>query len=61
MLSLIANDVPLGVEFKDHQLEGSLRGYRECHIHGDFLLIYQIYEERMIVFSRIGTHTELFN
>jgi mRNA interferase YafQ len=60
MLQFIAGDAPLGVEFRDHPLEGSWRGYRECHISGDFLLIYQIYEERIIVFSRTGTHSDLF-
>ena len=60
MLHLIAGDTPLGVEFRDHQLEGSWKGYRECHIGGDFLLIYQIYERKIITFSRVGTHSELF-
>ncbi|MDR1875222.1 MAG: type II toxin-antitoxin system YafQ family toxin [Synergistaceae bacterium] len=60
MMQLIAGDTPLGMEFKDHQLTGSWLGYRECHIGGDFLLIYQIYEEKMIFFSRVGTHSELF-
>ena len=60
MLQLIAGDVPLGIEFKDHQLVGSWLGYRECHIGGDFLLIYQIYEKKIIIFSRAGTHSELF-
>jgi mRNA interferase YafQ len=60
MVQLIAGDIPLGVEFRDHALEGSWLGYRECHISGDFLLIYQTYEGRMIVFSRTGTHPDLF-
>jgi mRNA interferase YafQ len=60
MMQLIAGDVPLSVEFRDHPLEGSWLGYKECHISGDFLLIYQTYEERMIFFSRTGTHSDLF-
>jgi mRNA interferase YafQ len=60
MVDLIAGDVPLGAEFKDHPLEGSWRGYRECHVGGDFLLIYQLYEGRMIFFARTGTHADLF-
>jgi len=60
MMQLIAHESPLGAEFKDHPLKGSWLGYRECHIGGDFLLIYQIYEEKMIFFSRAGTHSELF-
>jgi mRNA interferase YafQ len=60
MLQLIAGDIPLGVELRDHSLEGSWLGYRECHVGGDFLLIYQIYGAKMIFFSRTGTHADLF-
>ena len=42
MLLLIANDAPLGPERRDHALKGSWVRYRECHIWGDFLLIYRI-------------------
>ena len=39
---LIANEAPLGPEWLDHQLKGAWSDHRECHIGGDFLLIYQI-------------------
>ena len=42
MLLLVANDGPLGPEWLDHALSGEWQGYRECHIGGDFLLIYQL-------------------
>ena len=42
MLQLIANDTPLGPERRDHALKGVWANYRECHIGGDFLLIYRI-------------------
>ena len=64
MLMLIANDAPLGAEWRDHPLKGALAGYRECHIGGDFLLIYRVDEKigkgGVIVFARAGTHSELF-
>ena len=65
ILHLIANDGPLGPEWKDHPLKGDWASYRECHIGGDFLLIYQI-DETMgksgtVYFARAGTHSELFN
>lgn len=50
MIWLIANDEPLGAERADH---------RECHIGGDFLLIYQV-QGNVINFVRAGTHSELF-
>lgn len=59
MLILIA-DEPLGPEWLDHALKGNWDGYRECHIGGDFLLIYRL-DKNSIVFVRTGTHTELFN
>lgn len=59
MLLLIANDVPLGPEWLDHPLKGGWADHRECHIGGDFLLIYQA-SAAAIVFVRTGTHSELF-
>lgn len=64
MLLLIANDAPPGPEWKDHPLKGRWTGSRECHIGGDFLLIYQtddaIGPGGTVVFVRTGTHAELF-
>lgn len=60
ILILIANDTPLGPEWLDHPLKGSWREYRECHIGGDFLLIYRIHED-VIFFVRAGTHADLFD
>lgn len=59
MLLLIANDAPLGAEWLDHPLKGDWVDHRECHIGGDFLLIYQI-AGNTINFVRAGTHAELF-
>ena len=59
MLLLIANDAPLSTEWLDHPLKGDWADHRECHIGGDFLLIYQV-EARRINFVRCGTHSELF-
>lgn len=60
MLQLIANDGPLGPEWLDHPLKGNWVDHRECHIGGDFLLIYRI-DANLIVFVRAGTHADLFN
>lgn len=59
ILLLIANDAPLGAEWLDHPLKGEWSDHRECHIGGDFLLIYQA-EGNSIIFVRAGTHAELF-
>lgn len=62
MLLLIANDAPLGPEWRDHTLKGGWIGHRECHVGGDFLLIYRLDDAGPggIVFVRTGTHSELF-
>src|SRR5207237_6086680 len=42
MMLLIANDAPLGPEWRDHPLRGQWASYCECHVGGDFLLIYWV-------------------
>ncbi|UVA77134.1 type II toxin-antitoxin system YafQ family toxin [Pandoraea commovens] len=59
MLLLIANDGPLPPEYLDHSLTAEWADHRECHVGGDFLLIYRIDDEE-VVFVRAGTHSELF-
>ena len=59
VMLLIANDQPLGPEWLDHPLRGEWSNHRECHIGGDFLLIYQA-DESTVLFVRCGTHSELF-
>ena len=64
MLHLIANETPLGPERRDHALKGTWANHRECHVGGDFLLIYQVEDAARpggsINFVRAGTHAELF-
>lgn len=59
MLLIIANDAPLPPEWKDHQLKGEHAEFRECHIGGDFLLMYLV-DDDSVQFARTGTHAELF-
>ncbi|MDE0175211.1 MAG: type II toxin-antitoxin system YafQ family toxin [Defluviicoccus sp.] len=64
MLLLVENDAPLGPEWRDHSLKGEWSKHRECHIGGDFLLIYRLEEaigpSGTVVFVRAGTHADLF-
>ncbi len=64
MMLIVANDAPLGAEWKDHSLTGNWNAHRECHVGGDFLLIYRIDDNAgksgAVVFVRAGTHAELF-
>jgi mRNA interferase YafQ len=64
MMLLIARDEPLGREWLDHALVGDWADHRECHIGGDFLLIYRIEgsgDNEMVRFVRAGSHADLFD
>lgn len=64
MMLLTANNGPLPPEWLDHPLTGNWAEHRECHIGGDFLLIYILDDTTrhgMVVFVRCGTHSELFS
>lgn len=53
----IPEELPL--KNRDHNLSGNYVNKRECHIMPDWLLIYQI-EENQLVLYRTGTHSDLF-
>ena len=57
----LADGIPLDRKYKDHPLGGDYHGCRECHITPDWLLIYEITEENLILYlTRTGTHSDLF-
>lgn len=52
---------PLPEKYKDHPLTGNYKGFRECHINPDWLLIYNKKETIMVIsLYRTGTHSDLF-
>ncbi len=57
----LANGEILDVKYKDHQLTGNYSTFRECHIQPDWLLIYKVIDEELVlVVFRTGTHSDLF-
>lgn len=61
VLELLAAGNPLPDKYRDHRLSGSLKDFRECHIEPDWLLIYQIREDLLILTATAtGTHADLF-
>ena len=46
-------------KYRDHQLSGNWKGHRDCHIESDWILIYRIEYEDLIL-ERTGSHSELF-
>ena len=61
VIEILADGEQLASKYKDHSLIGNYKGYRECHIFPDWLLIYK-YEEDILVLTlaRTGSHSELF-
>ena len=61
VMDMLANEQPLPEKYKDHALTGDWKGFRECHIQPDWLLIYKIQNDSLILtLSRIGSHSDLF-
>lgn len=61
VINILANEEKLDTKFKDHDLSGSYKGTRECHIEPDWLLIYEIDNNALVLMLyRLGTHSELF-
>lgn len=61
VIELLASVQSLPEKFKDHPLKGNYLGCRECHISPDWLLIYEIAKEELILYlTRTGTHSDLF-
>lgn len=59
-IDCLARAAKLSSGYKDHQLQGELKEYRECHIKGDLLLVYQIRKkEQTLVLVDIGSHSYL--
>lgn len=58
---LAKDDTPLPEEYKDHDLHGNYKEFRECHILNDWLLVYKKSEATLYLYlSRVGTHSDLF-
>jgi mRNA interferase YafQ len=49
----------LDAKYSDHPLTGSWKGFRDCHVEPDWILIYQTTAEALIL-ARTGAHSELF-
>ena len=61
VIEMLANRIELPQKYRDHQLTGDYSDCRECHITPDWLLIYKISDEELILYlTRTGTHSDLF-
>lgn len=55
----LAQKKPLPIKNRNHRLTGNYRGFYECHIEPDWLLIYRL-EKDSLVLVRTGSHSDLF-
>ena len=60
VLDMLANEQPIPAEYLPHPLHGNYKGCIECHIQGDFLLIWFDPKSDIIELVRLGSHSELF-
>lgn len=61
VIIMLAKGEQLPPKYCDHQLKGRLSDFRECHIKPDWLLVYRIVEDKLILsLHSTGTHSDLF-
>ena len=60
VIDTLLAEKPLDKKYRDHALTGSYNGFRECHIQPDWLLIYRVERDVLVLIaSRTGTHSDL--
>lgn len=60
ILEKLKNEIPIPQENNPHMLTGDYNGYMECHVLGDFLLIWLDPDTNEIDLVRLGSHSELY-
>lgn len=61
IIALLATGQSLPEKNKDHALTGNWVGHRECHILPDWLLVYRVEDDVLVLtLTRTGTHSDLF-
>lgn len=59
-MELLLTEKHLPEAYKDHQLKGEWKFFRELHLESDWLLVYRV-AENTVYFTRTGTHSDIFN
>lgn len=61
LIRALSRGEPLPEKHRGHELSGPWSGHRECHIQPDWLLIYRIDDDVLVLtLARTGTHSDLF-
>jgi mRNA interferase YafQ len=62
VIDCLARGEKLDEKYRDHKLSGNLKGFRECHVTSDLLLVYQKRDKILVLLlADIGSHSSLFN
>ena len=61
VVNALASGQTLEEKYRDHGLTGNYKGFRECHVEADWLLVYRVDKDVLELFLfRTGTHSDLF-
>jgi len=61
VVKTLCEEKPLDPKYCDHALHGDLEGFRDCHIENDWILLYAVNKDELILTaSRTGTHSDIF-
>ena len=61
VVNKLVNQEKLDSKYKDHPLKGKYLGYRECHIKPNWLLVYRVDNDVLMLYLfRTGTHSDIF-
>ena len=62
VVNMLANGETLPDKYRNHPLKGYYAGFFDCHIQPDWILIYKIEKEKLVLLLLdTGTHSDLFN
>ena len=62
VVNILADGGVLDAKYHDHDLLGNYKGTRECHIEPDWLLVYELRDEVLVLMLyRLGSHADLFS
>ncbi len=55
----LINGLPLAEKYRNHPLKGDYKGYMDCHVKPDLVLIYKFTDSELLL-ARLASHSELF-
>ena len=61
VIEALQKQAPLDAKYLDHPLVSNWKGFRECHIASDWILVYRANDRELtLTLSRTGSHSEIF-